>query len=71
MADECTDAWTKEQMSVCFRFVDKEGDADSIFAAFLKIIGNCGLDISNLRGQGYDGASVMSGQTSGVWKRIQ
>lgn len=86
MADECTDAGTKEQMSVCFRFVDKKGevyedfvgfveldkvDADSISAALMKIIGDCGLDISNLRGQGYDGASVMSGQTSGVRKRIQ
>ncbi|KAJ8301791.1 hypothetical protein KUTeg_020778, partial [Tegillarca granosa] len=32
---------------------------------------NCDLDIGYLRGQGYDGASVMSGNTSGVKTRIQ
>ncbi|KAJ8311031.1 hypothetical protein KUTeg_011415 [Tegillarca granosa] len=32
---------------------------------------DCDLDIGYLRGQGYDGASVMSGNTSGVKTRIQ
>lgn len=31
----------------------------------------CNLDLGNLRGQGYDGASVMSCHVNGVRSRIQ
>jgi len=31
-----------------------------------EILGLCSLDIRNLRGLGYDGASVMAGKVSGV-----
>ncbi|VDI50001.1 Hypothetical predicted protein [Mytilus galloprovincialis] len=76
MADECTDVANLEQMAVCIRFVDVKSivnedfigfvpldkvDAASISTALLKIMEDCKLDLRNLRGQGYDGASVMSG----------
>ena len=40
---------------------------------YLKIVNairNLGLEISNLRGQGYDGAGNMAGKKSGVSSRI-
>lgn len=53
-------------------FVELEkADAGSIAAAIVKTLEDCELDISYLRGQGYDGASVMSGKVSGVCTRIQ
>jgi len=58
MADECADVSTVEQMSIC---ITKE---------ILKFLGLCSLDISNLRGQGYDGASAMAGKVSGVSTQI-
>ena len=45
-------------------------DAKSISEAILKFIDDSNLDISNLRGQGYDGASVMAGRVTGVSKHI-
>ncbi|VDI24426.1 Hypothetical predicted protein [Mytilus galloprovincialis] len=86
MADECTDVANLEQMAVCIRFVDVKSivnedfigfvpldkvDAASISTALLKIMEDCKLDLRNLRGQGYDGASVMSGLKSGVSARIK
>lgn len=41
-------------------------NADSISRSILEFLENCNLDIGNLRGQGYDGASVMAGKVSGV-----
>ena len=32
----------------------------------MEFIRVCNLDVANLRGQGYDGASVMAGEVSGV-----
>ena len=45
-------------------------DADSICKGILEFLQECNLDIGNLRGQGYDGASVMAGKVSGVSARI-
>ena len=45
-------------------------DADSISKSILEFLENCNLDISNFRGQGYDGASVMAGKVSGVSAQI-
>ena len=45
-------------------------DAAAISGAILKFLGECNLDLSNLRGQGYDGASVMAGKVAGVSTRI-
>ena len=45
-------------------------DAASISEAILQFLRDCNLDIANLRGQGYDGASVMAGKVAGVSARI-
>ncbi|XP_062521172.1 zinc finger MYM-type protein 1-like [Corticium candelabrum] len=45
-------------------------DALSIFNAIVNFMKECNLDIRYLRGQGYDGAAVMSGKVSGVSARI-
>jgi hypothetical protein len=86
MADECTDLANLEQMAVCIRFVDANNivneefigfipldkvAAASITTALLKKMEVCKLDLRNLRGQGYDGASVMSVLKSGVSARIK
>lgn len=46
-------------------------DAESISNAIVNYLQECNLDLGNLRGQGYDGASVMSGHVNGVRSRIQ
>ena len=48
----------------------ENASAESITDAILKKLSECNLDVKNLRGQGYDGASVMSGKVSGVSSRI-
>lgn len=88
MADECADVSTKEQMSICLRFVDENScqpdvreeflgfieldntTADSIAKEIMKFLDDCNLDVAYLRGQGYDGASVMAGKVSGVSTQI-
>lgn len=46
-------------------------DSESITKAIIEQLSKWGLHVSLLRGQGYDGASNMSGRLSGVQKRIQ
>ncbi|CAG2212069.1 unnamed protein product [Mytilus edulis] len=86
-ADETTDVSVKKQLSICVRYVYSDTndireyflgfvepgqvDAEHIFKAILENIQNSGLNLVNLRGQGYDGASVMSGVVSGVQQRIK
>ena len=48
----------------------ENASAESITDAILKKLSECNLDVKNLRGQGYDGASVMSGKVSGVSSQI-
>ena len=75
-----------EQLPVCLRFVDSEGSIHEEFVAFLKLnrvrpvdiadalvkcLENLGLSLSELHGQGYDGASTMSGHKSGAQARIR
>ena len=75
----------KTQLSVCVRyltdtFVIEEAflgfvelpktDAQTISEVLLKNVQHWGLNTSKWRGQGYDGASTMSGQLSGVQARI-
>ena len=45
-------------------------NAKHISDAMLKFLADCDLELDNLRGQGYDGASVMAGHVSGVSSRI-
>ena len=84
LADEVS-CHNVEQLPVCLRFVDSDGSIREEFVAFLKLnrvravdiadalvkcLENLGLSLSELRGQGYDGASTMSGHKSGVQARI-
>ena len=81
LVDESRDVSIKEQMVVMFRYVDKNGcvierfigiehvpntTAISLKIAIDKLFSKHGLSISKLRGQGYDGASNMSGEFNGL-----
>ncbi|XP_042441419.1 zinc finger MYM-type protein 1-like [Zingiber officinale] len=81
LLDEARDCSVKEQMTVVIRYVNKHGEVierfmvvvhvattttaclkeaiDSLFAKY-------GLSVARLRGQGYDGASNMSGEFNGL-----
>lgn len=86
MADETKDLKKKEQISLVLRYyyagAVKESflhfeSADRLDAAglthkIIQVLERCGLEYkSNLIGQSYDGASVMSGKHSGVQARIK
>ncbi|XP_062104209.1 uncharacterized protein LOC133815378 [Humulus lupulus] len=81
LVDESRDISTKEQMVVVLRYVDKDGRVIERFGgiehvanttavplkgAIDKLFSRYGLSISKLRGQGYDGASNMQGEFSGL-----
>ncbi|XP_078171495.1 uncharacterized protein LOC144565578 [Carex rostrata] len=81
LIDEARDASTKEQMAVVIRFVNKSGSVVERFlgivhvsdttalclkAALENLFGKHGLSLCRLRGQGYDGASNMSGEFNGL-----
>ncbi|KAL5514956.1 hypothetical protein EMCRGX_G000052 [Ephydatia muelleri] len=82
MIDETTDESNKEQVVICFRWVDDELDVHEDFfglyetesteaIALLTIIHDVlSISIIKLRGQCYDGASAMSGCKAGVAKLI-
>ena len=86
MADETTDAGNKEQLVIVFRWVDEKlnvhedfiglheievANADFITDVLKNILVVCNLNENQLRGQCYDGASVMSGLRNGVVTQIQ
>ncbi|XP_022846218.1 zinc finger MYM-type protein 1-like [Olea europaea var. sylvestris] len=77
LVDEARDNSAKEQMAVVLRFIDKSGRVKERFLGISHVTNTCaqslkddidaifsthGLSISSLRGQGYDGASNMSGE---------
>ncbi|KAM5577134.1 hypothetical protein ABKV19_007803 [Rosa sericea] len=81
LVDEARDHSVKEQMAVVLRYVDNKGqvierfvgiqhvkstDARSLKLAIDELFSRNGLSISNLRGQGYDGASNMQGEFNGL-----
>ena len=86
IADEVRDCSNTEQLSLILRYVDSNCQVKEEFVKFIecdagtsgaelsdkiiKAITDLGLDISNIRGQGYDGAGNMSGSVSGVSSRI-
>ena len=85
MVDETTDMSNTEQMVICLRYVDdnlevheefiglyslESTSAEYITSVIGDILLRMNLKIENCRGQCYDGASSMSGQRSGVAKRI-
>ena len=86
MADETADVANKEQVVICFRWVDDDlnvlkdfvgmepvgrATADKVIAVIKKAIKLMNLKLCNARGQCYDGASVMSGAKAGVAKQIK
>lgn len=86
IADEATDLSKKEQLVVCIRWVDEElnihedpvelihllkTDAETITSALKDCLIIFSLPISQCCGQGYDGASNMSGHLNGVAARIE
>ena len=86
MADESKDISKKEQISLVLRFYSHKQinecfmefkpasglDAMSLANSILESFQSYGLDVaSSLVGQGYDGASVMSGCNAGVQQRIR
>ena len=81
IADETTDCQGKQQLCVAFRCVDDKIKAHEDFVGLYEVadtsakaIGDllldavirCNLDISNMRGQGYDGCNVIAGKHTGV-----
>ncbi|XP_022889301.1 zinc finger MYM-type protein 1-like [Olea europaea var. sylvestris] len=81
LVDEARDNSMKEQMAVVLRFVDKSGRVKERFLGISHVTDTCaqslkdaidamfsthGLSMSSLRGQGYDGASNMSGEFNGL-----
>ncbi|KAJ8762728.1 hypothetical protein K2173_012220 [Erythroxylum novogranatense] len=81
IVDEARDESKKEQMSIVLRFVDKKGLVQERFfglvhvkdtaALTLKegifsVLLHHNLDVQNIRGQGYDGASNMRGEWNGL-----
>ncbi|XP_073121656.1 uncharacterized protein [Henckelia pumila] len=81
IVDEARDESKKEQMSIVLRFVDKDGYVQERFfgivhvkdtaASTLKegifsVLSRHTLDVQNIRGQGYDGASNMRGEWNGL-----
>lgn len=86
LADEVTDKANWEQLSIILRFVDKTASIREEFLTFvaceditgetlanniMQKLQDWGLDINDLRGQGYDGASNMSGKFRGVQARLK
>ncbi|XP_074300000.1 uncharacterized protein LOC141631198 [Silene latifolia] len=75
LADESSDVSHKEQLAICLRYLDKEGYVAERFLGVVKVddtssmtlmatikkklLATHSLSMSNIRGQGYDGASNM------------
>lgn len=86
IADETLDISGTEQLSICVRYVNSRYLLREDFVGFVPIydltgkniaktvIEECislGLDMSNLVGQGYDGASCMAGKFNGVQAKVK
>ncbi|CAI0460060.1 unnamed protein product [Linum tenue] len=81
LVDEAVDEAGREQMSIILRYVSSSGivterffalksvadtSAETLKQAICGVLSRYDLQIEKLRGQGYDGASNMSGQFNGV-----
>ncbi|XP_075507393.1 uncharacterized protein LOC142544219 [Primulina tabacum] len=81
IVDEARDESKREQMSIVLRFVDTNGFIQERFFglvhvsdtatltlknAVYTVLGHYNLDVQNIRGQGYDGASNMRGEFNGL-----
>jgi hypothetical protein len=84
LADETTDVSTTEQLTFVIRYVYediiredffgfvevKDLKSESLAFTLVQLISQFNLSLQKLRGQGYDGAAVMSGCSQGVQTRI-
>ena len=85
LADEVSSHNT-EHLPICLRFVDDKCDIREEFIGFVKLervratdivnaitktLSDAELSLNELRGQGYDGASTMAGERSGVQRQIR
>ena len=83
--DETTDINRIEQVAICVRFCNKDMESEEVFIGFhqtsrtdantmLKLVKDSlltfGLPFSGIRGQGYDGASNMSGRENGLQAKV-
>jgi hypothetical protein len=81
LVDETCDISKCEQMAIVLRFVDTNGVLQERFfdlvhvkntkaltlkAEICNVLSNCGFDLQNLRGQGYNSASNMKGELNGL-----
>jgi hypothetical protein len=86
LVDEAQDVSHKEWMSYYFRIISPSGHVEEVFAGLSKVHSTTaenlfeviknrlkfwGIDIKKCKGQGYDGASNMSGHITGLRTRIQ
>ena len=85
VADESCDISGKKQLSIVLKYTKGEKvnesftgfveissvSAELISAAVLAHLSRIGVDLPKLVGQGYDGASTVTGHVSGVQKRIR
>lgn len=86
IADETLDVSGTEQISLCLRYVNSsymlredfvgfvpiyDLSGKNIAATIIKECGKLGLDVANIVGQGYDGASSMAGKFNGVQAEIK
>ncbi|XP_042396805.1 zinc finger MYM-type protein 1-like [Zingiber officinale] len=65
LLDEARDCSVKEQMAVVIRYVNKHGEVIERFMAVVHVATTTAA-LARLRGQGYDGASNMSGEFNGL-----
>ncbi|KAI5676171.1 hypothetical protein M9H77_07121 [Catharanthus roseus] len=85
LVDEARDSSVKEQLSIVLRFVNDNGEVVERFLGVVHVSDTSartlknsiddffainGLSISQLRGQGYDGASNMRGELNGLKQKI-
>ncbi|XP_042415036.1 zinc finger MYM-type protein 1-like [Zingiber officinale] len=81
IVDEARDESKREQMSIVLRFVDSNGFIQERFFGLVHVsdtaaltlkdaiysaLAHYNLDVQNIRGQGYDGASNMRGEFNGL-----
>lgn len=86
MMDETADISTQEQVSICVRIVDEElavsenfmgfyqtlnTKSDTLFKLLTDFLQNESLEIQDMRGQCYDGASNMSGRLNGLQTKVR
>lgn len=85
MADESTDVSSKEELSVCGRWIENGKAAEHFLGIIhargvtagaltqylLDFLQNRGISTQKLRGLGFDGASTMSGARTGVQIRMR